>query len=289
MNTRVTRGMLLAAAAALALTGAACGSDDDNGGGGGGAQADQPSRLAIGLSGSGKNARFEVPKSVPGGVATIEFTNSTGKMASAQLGYADGGHTGQEALAAAGAWAEQGKPLPPWAHTAGGTGRVEPGATATVTQDLPPGEYFVLDLEAQGRDETAGFFKVSGAGDAQLPEPASRVDAFEYRFEASGLKAGANRVLFDNKGKEPHFLEAAPIAPGKTIADVKRFLRTEKGQPPIDFERSLSTPVIDGGLRQVVELELDSGKYALLCFVPDRKGGPPHAVKGMISEATVGG
>ena len=34
MNTRVTRGMLLAAAAALALTGAACGDDDDGGGGG---------------------------------------------------------------------------------------------------------------------------------------------------------------------------------------------------------------------------------------------------------------
>lgn len=279
----------LAALAAIALAGAGCGSDDDEGDGGGGGQAAKPSRLAIELTGSGKNVTFEAPKSVRGGVATIEFTNSSGKRASAQLGYADGGHTGQEALAAAGAWAEQGKPLPPWAHTAGGTGPVEPGGTATVTQDLPPGEYFVLDVEAESGDESAGFFTVSGEGGAELPAPASRVDAFEYRFEASGLQAGTTEVLFDNKGKEPHFLEAAPIAQGKTIADVRRFLETEKGQPPIDFERSVATPVIDGGLRQVIELELDGGKYALLCFVPDRKGGPPHAVKGMISEATVGG
>jgi hypothetical protein len=273
----------LAALAAIALAGAGCGSDDDEGDGGGGGQAAKPSRLAIELTGSG----FDIPKSMSGGVTRIQFTNSTSRPASAQLGYVDGGHTAQEGLEAAGAWAEQGKPLPEWAHTAGGTGRTKPGATATVTQDLPPGEYFVLNVESE--EEVAEFFAVKGRNEATLSEPASKVDAFEYRFEATGLQAGTNEVLFDNKGKEPHFLEAAPIAPGKSIADVKRFLETEKGQPPIDFERSVSTPVIDGGLRQVIELELDGGKYALLCFVPDRKGGPPHAVKGMISEATVGG
>ena len=47
--------------------------------------------------------------------------------------------------------------------------------------------------------------------------------------------------------------------------------------------------MIEGGDSQSVELELKEGKYALLCFVPDRAGGPPHAVKGMISEAVVGG
>ena len=45
--------------------------------------------------------------------------------------------------------------------------------------------------------------------------------------------------------------------------------------------------MIDGGAKQAVELELKAGKYALVCFVPDRQGGPPHAAKGMISEATV--
>jgi hypothetical protein len=29
------------------------------------------------------------------------------------------------------------------------------------------------------------------------------------------------------------------------------------------------------------------GKYALLCFVSDRKGGPPHVAQGMLAEITV--
>jgi len=48
------------------------------------------------------------------------------------------------------------------------------------------------------------------------------------------------------------------------------------------------TARIDGGTKQVIELDLDKpGKYALLCFVSDRKGGPPHGAQGMIAEVTV--
>ena len=48
-----------------------------------------------------------------------------------------------------------------------------------------------------------------------------------------------------------------------------------------------STTVIDSGQKQVVTMNLKSGKYALVCFIQDRAGGPPHFNKGMISEATV--
>ncbi len=29
------------------------------------------------------------------------------------------------------------------------------------------------------------------------------------------------------------------------------------------------------------------GKYSLVCFIEDRKGGPPHVAKGMVGETTV--
>jgi hypothetical protein len=45
--------------------------------------------------------------------------------------------------------------------------------------------------------------------------------------------------------------------------------------------------VIDGGESQVIDLQLKKGNYALVCFIQDRKGGPPHAAKGMVSEADV--
>ena len=45
---------------------------------------------------------------------------------------------------------------------------------------------------------------------------------------------------------------------------------------------------IDGGTKQITELDLTKkGKYALLCFVSDRKGGPPQVAQGMVGEITV--
>jgi len=59
------------------------------------------------------------------------------------------------------------------------------------------------------------------------------------------------------------------------------------GPPPIDFENGFTTAVIDGGIEQVTDLELKKGKYAMICFIQDRKGGPPHVMQGMIAEANV--
>jgi hypothetical protein len=284
MNTRVIRGMLLAAAAALALTGAACGSDDDDDGGGGEGQAAQPSRLAIELSGSAKKPTFDVPESVEGGVVEIEFSSSVEGEHSAQIVGAKAGHTPQEALEAGAAWGERGKPLPDWVVLAGGTGDVRQGETTTVTQELAPGSYVVADLASNVSAE----FEVTGdAGAGELAADGGTITASEYAFESDGLKAGRNAVLFDNAGEEPHLVAAIGIKEGRTFAEARRFFRTEKGEPPIDESRSFSTAVVDGGVRQAVELDLDAGRYVLICFIPDRKGGPPHVAKGMISEATV--
>jgi hypothetical protein len=52
-------------------------------------------------------------------------------------------------------------------------------------------------------------------------------------------------------------------------------------------EKTLSTGVLDGGESQVVDVTLTRGKYALVCFVPNREGGQPHAFLGMVSEGVV--
>ena len=36
-----------------------------------------------------------------------------------------------------------------------------------------------------------------------------------------------------------------------------------------------------------VELELQAGEYALLCFIPDARDGAPHVAHGMIEQITV--
>jgi hypothetical protein len=45
--------------------------------------------------------------------------------------------------------------------------------------------------------------------------------------------------------------------------------------------------VIEGGEGQLVTLDLEPGRYALYCFISDRQGGPPHALKGMVDEVEV--
>jgi hypothetical protein len=133
------------------------------------------------------------------------------------------------------------------------------------------------------------FEVTEGSGGGELAHDGGTITATEYAFESDGLKAGRNRVLFDNAGEEPHVIAAIGIKQGRPFEEAKRFFRTEKGPPPIDESRAFSTAVVEGGVKQAVELDLEAGRYVLICFVPDRKGGPPHVAKGMISEAEVAG
>jgi len=82
---------------------------------------------------------------------------------------------------------------------------------------------------------------------------------------------------------------AVPYRPGATLAEVRKAFRRAGGaQPPLDFEHTSYTARIAGGTNQITELALDKpGKYALLCFVSNRRGGPPHVAQGMIAEITV--
>ena len=273
---------------ALAMPLAACGDDDDDADGGGDSGgAAKPTRVALELKPTGKKTTMEGPDSVKAGVARITFKNSTKGGGGAQLIRIEGNHTAEETLKAGEAWGDKGKALPEWMRLEGGVPNTGPGKQTAVTQSLAPGKYLAADIESNAVAE----FEVTGEASGEIEAPASRIDAAEYSFTATGLKAGQGDVAFDNKGREPHFVVGLPLKPGKTIEDAKKFFATEdaKGEPPVDENdpSAFDTAVFDGGRKQVLSLELKKGKYALLCFIPDRKGGPPHVAKGMISEAVV--
>lgn len=277
---------LLAAASLCALP--ACGDDEEeSSGAGGGAESAEATPLDLAITESGQSSTIKVPGSVEAGLTEISFNNGGKQPHSVQLVRVDGDQTAAQVKKATSGEAEG---IPEWLHGAGGLGTVGPGQGATATVLLEPGTYYAQDDDAE-KGGIAKFEVTGDAVDADLPSTEATVVADEYSFESSGLKAGKNLVTFDNAGGELHHLIATPFREGATFADVKKFAASDgqgaSGPPPVDFEKSTATAVLDGGTKQVAELTFQKGKYAFLCFIPDRAGGPPHVAKGMIQEVTI--
>ena len=263
--------------AALSLGLAACGDDDDDDGGGG-----QPQAFEVEITDDGVTA----PETADAGALELRVSNSGKRDHSAQVVRIGDGHTADEVIAAGEEWGDKGGQLPEWIEFMGGVGTTKGGGTGTAVVELPPGDYGVFDIESDAEDAFAAFTVEGDEGEGP-PETDSRVEALDYSFSAEGLQAGSQSVTFENAGEEPHHLVGAPLLPGKTEADVKKFVETEKGKPPVDESKFFNTAIVSGGESAVVDLRLESGDYAFLCFIPDRAGGPPHAAKGMVSVVTV--
>jgi len=275
MRNRSTLTALAVVAASTAF--AACGDDEESG------SSSEPTKAVFELKPAGKKATMTGPKTIEAGVVELTLKNSTKEGGGLQIIRVEGDHSKEETFAKGEAWGDKNKPLPDWLFLEGGVPNTPPGKSDSATQTLKPGKYYAADLESNGTAE----FEVTGDSDDEVEAPAATIDATEYSFKGTGLKAGTSDVLFDNKGGQPHFVVGLPINQGKSIADVKTFLKEEKGQPPFTEKGGFDTAVSEGARKQVVNLDLQKGKYALVCFIPDRQGGPPHAVKGMVSEAVV--
>ena len=281
------RHALLAMVLASTLALAACGDDDDEGGGSSSGKADPQSGKAIfEISGSGKSTKVSGPTEARAGVLEFQLKNRSKKEASLQLIGIEGDQDAEEVLKAGEAWGEKGKALPASLKLAGGTGNVAPGATGVVRQSVSAGKYMALNIDSNAYAE----FEVTGDGTGTLASTSGTITASEYAFEAGPLKAGDVQLTFDNSGKEAHHIVGLPINPGKTVKDVADFLKEEdeaSGPPPFTEKGGFDTAILDGGTEQAFGAKLKAGKYALICFIPDRAGGPPHVAQGMVSEAVV--
>ena len=279
--------MVAAVLAVFVLGVAACGGDDGG----------EPVAVAIESAPAG-DGQFEltVPESVEAGLVRLDFRNGTEEDAEAQLLRLDDGHTVEEALAAIAS--EDGK-IPDWLHAEGGVGMTKPGESGTVELVLEEGTYHVIDTgEPEGDDvkshaesgATAMLEVSEGDDGAELPEVDASIEMADFEFVTDGLEAGTNRFLLSNTGEELHHTLVVPINGDAAFAAVKEYMTSEEGDdgpPPVDFEQLQGTTVLDAGREQIDELELTAGRYALVCFLTNRAGGPPHAALGMVSELTI--
>ena len=281
---------------------AACGGD----GGEGGTQATappQPEKVTITASASGKQVTFDMPAQLKPGATELTLVNNLKEPAEFQITQLDEGHTLAEFYPAI--ESEEGAPIPTWVHAYGGVGETAPGASGTVVVDLKAGRYEFFSASAPEQEGAQPQYKRGGEGsfevtgdpsEAQLPTTDAQITAKElgptdYQFEASGLKAGTNQVTFTNGGAQLHHALMFKLNEGATIDQAQEFFTTEdfKGRPPVDFDSATgSSAVLDAGGKQVATIELESGSYAVLCFITDRAGSPPHVIKAkMIQEVKV--
>lgn len=263
----------LIVAAALA----SCGGGDDD-----------AQELSYEIESKGKSVAIAAPDKAEAGLAEITLTNDSDAEADLQLIRVEGDRTPEEVVAGLGK-AIQGKPFPEWFFAAGGVGSIGPGESATVEQVLQPGDYYAFDTEGgPPSPKSAAVTEVTGEeSDAEIDEGEGTVEAAEYVFNAGTLPSGSVEIAFDNIGAQPHHLIASKIKGDATAEEVEAAFKEEKGPPPLVEKGTQATAVLEGGEAQLVTLDLDPGRYALYCFITDRQGGPPHALKGMVDEVEV--
>jgi len=273
-SLRIAAFLVVAALAALGFAG--CGDSDED------AQS-----LSFTISGEGKATKVAGPEGAESGLAEITLKNESKDEGELQLIRVEGDHSAEDALEGL-SKAMKGEAFPDWFFAGGGVGTTAAGKSQTVTQVLEPGTYYAFDTEGELPDAAAvPTLEVSGDTSDETVEADETVDAFEYGFDADQLSAGKTEIAFDNTGAQPHHLLAALLTGDNTAEDVEKAFESEKGKPPFDEKSFQSTAVVEGGEGQLVTLDLKPGRYVLFCFITDRQGGKPHALKGMVDEVEV--
>jgi hypothetical protein len=252
-------------------------------------ESSNPQELTYKVVTKGETTTITAPESAEAGVAEITLVNKGDAEADLQLIRVEGDHSAEEVIDGLGK-AIKGQQFPDWFFAGGGVGATGPGKSATVTQVLQPGTYYAFNTESQGSPDpkARAATEVTGAAsDEELEEGEGTVEADEYVFKSETLPAGSNEIALDNVGAQPHHLIASRLIGNSTAEDVEKFFKTQKGKPPLSEKGTQSTAVIEGGEDQIVTLDLKPGRYAFYCFITDRQGGPPHALKGMVDEIEV--
>jgi hypothetical protein len=165
------------------------------------------------------------------------------------------------------------------------------GARATAVVDLVIGS--VLE---RGRWEftlDTGTPKIDGETPLSAPIPSGttavdlRLVEYAFLYDRNALVGGNVSFRVANAGVEPHEVILVKINRPEPLLDIVRSSPPDQG-PPAGIE-SIGQSFYEPGQQTnlVLTQTLSAGRYGLLCFVsaPD---GTPHALKGMISEFTVG-
>lgn len=292
---------VVTAASAAAVVLAACGSSSSSNSSSSSSTAATPklNTLALTISDRGKTSVYAGPATTVGGLLQIKLTNNGKAPHGAQLVLLLGNHTPAQALAGLGGGSNK---TPSWIRAEGGVGYANPGETATATDNVPAGKYLVFDVAAlTGGGPGSGppahtALTVTPGTAGPLPATTASVTAAnpgkdKYKWEISGLKAGANQITFNSKGSNAlHLLTVVRLKGHPTDAQIEKGLSSNSNAPPSFVDVNAPTPgtaVLDGGSSQTTTLNLPPGRYVFFCPLHDRDGGKPHFLEGLLKQVVI--
>ncbi|GAB2464429.1 hypothetical protein [Jatrophihabitans fulvus] len=197
---------------------------------------------------------------------------------------------GEKKLIADFATFNQGKPIPLERdfQLMGGT---TPGHSMWV--HLVPGTYYALNPQQQSLSAPKIKKIVVRNADWNAPVPAAStivaIKSHSFSLKPAGIpRSGVLR--FKNDANQSHFVEMIRMRPGKTHYDVAKALRNQEPFPKVFYggkTDDISTGAISPGRTMLQTYAGKPGKWAILCFYPDRMTGMPHAFMGMYRVITL--
>jgi hypothetical protein len=138
----------------------------------------------------------------------------------------------------------------------------------------------------------------------ECPGNKASVEGVEYAFRnLTDLKAGVNRIEFNNTGKELHELIFVTAKPGVTepIEDILKLWSPAGPEASAEYhEKATETfgAFAEPGTKSYFTVNLEAGEYMAVCFIPKGETGqgpppagpepPPHFELGMREKVTVG-
>lgn len=239
-----------------------------------------------------KDFAFTMPKTMKSGATTFRLVNEGKALHHVSLVRLQKGKTMADFMAFLK------KPGPPfgWFTEVGGPNPAVPGGTVEASMNLEPGDYVALCfIPSVGESAphamkgmVSAFTVTADKAAGSVPTADITLKTTDYAFGLSTpITKGHHVIAVQNDAAQAHEVVVVQLAPGKTIADVAKWVDKDlmKGDPP-------GKPI--GGMAGIAKgqsatfpMDFAPGNYGIICFAPDAKDGKPHSQHGMTQAFTV--
>jgi hypothetical protein len=253
-----------------------------------GAQAAQVNEVTF----TAHDNSFSGPETIPAGWIRLRLINEGPDLYHIQLVKLSGDKTGEALIASL----HENPMMPAWAKQYGGPNPPIPGQSSEAVVKLEPGNYVIIDWvpDQTGTPHFAhGMVKAltvtpSKGGEGVEPQADVSLDMLDFSYSLSKpLTTGQHTLQVNNKGQQPHEVFLARLAPGKGVDEFLASLAPGSPAEAIDWQALGGISVIEPGTHSYFSVDLEPGKYVVICFAPDHGSGAPHFMNGMVQEIIV--